>query len=179
MSQSRVNTTGFNARLDAVSKAKQAYILARTTLENRLREQMRNELSNLQTQVDIAVRYAVDAGESKASILRALGTKDYGTINASLERTQSVTEIKGADPLDSVYRLDGEILFVDYVRHGTQGYTGSARFEVKTLDDGRPMFMAITPLWSDDYTVRNDVVVALDGKLDGEYYDEAVTWLQQ
>jgi hypothetical protein len=80
-----------NARLDAVSKAKQAYVLAKSTLEQRLREQMKTELANIQTQMDIAVRYAFDAGESKADILRALGTKDYGTLNASLERTQGVT----------------------------------------------------------------------------------------
>jgi hypothetical protein len=172
----------FNARLDAVSKAKQAYVLARTTLENRLREQMRNELNNLQTQVDIAVRYAVDAGESKASILRALGTKDYGTINSSLERTQAVAEIKGTDPLDSVYGIEvtdeGEQFFyATYVNHGSQRYNGKARFKIKKLDDGRLMFMALTPLWSDDYTVRNDAVVALDGKTDGDYYEEAVKWV--
>lgn len=172
-----VNTTGFNQRLDAVSKARQAFVVAKSTLEARLREQMRDELSNLQTQVDIAVRYAFDSGESKASIMRALGTKDFNTMQGSLDRTQSVAEVVGADPLDSVYRIDGETLFVEYVRHGTQNYTGRAEFNVKRLDDGRVMFMAITPLWSDDYTVRNDVVVALDGKLDGEYYDEAVAWL--
>jgi predicted PP-loop superfamily ATPase len=62
-----------SARLSAVNKAKQAYVMAKTTLEQRLREQMREELSNLQTQIDIAVRYAYDSGESKADILRAMG----------------------------------------------------------------------------------------------------------
>lgn len=172
----------FNARLDAVSKAKQAYVIARTTLENHLREQMRNELNNLQTQVDIAVRYAVDAGESKASILRALGTKDYGTINSSLERTHAVAEIKGANPLDSVYDISyddngDEFLYVSYQNHGKQGYSGEARFRIKRLDNGGILFLSTTPLWNDDYTVRNDAVVALDGKTDGEYYDEAIAWM--
>ncbi len=166
-----------SARLDAVSKAKQAYILARTTLEARLREQMRKELANLQTQVDIAVRYAVDAGESKASILRALGTKDYNTLNASLERTQGVAEIVGADPLAGVYSLDRDVLGVRYVNHGTQNYNGEAVFALKRLDDGKILLLSTTPLWSDDYTVRNDAVMALDGKSDGEYYDEAVKWI--
>jgi hypothetical protein len=170
----------FSQKLDAVSKAKQAYVLARTTLEARLREQMRLELANLQTQIDIAVRYAVDAGESKASVLRALGTKDYNTVKASLDRTQAVAEIVGADPLANVYLLDGndgyEFLHVHYVNHGTQGYTGDAKFRVKRLDNGGILFLAETPLWNDDYTIRNDVVVALDGKTDGEYYEEAVAW---
>ena len=91
-----------STRLDAVAKARQAYVVARTTLEQRLREQMRLELTNLQTQVDIAVRYAFDAGESKAAIMRAMGTKDYNTMNASLERTQGVAEVVGTDPLAEV-----------------------------------------------------------------------------
>lgn len=171
----------FSAKLDAVSKAKQAYVLARTTLEARLREQMRLELANLQTQIDIAVRYAVDAGESKASVMRALGTKDYNTVKASLDRTQSVAEIIGDDPLGNVYFVDGnddaERLHVHYVNHGTLSYTGDAVFRIKRLDNGKLLFLAETPLWNDDYTIRNDVVVALDGKTDGEYYEEVVAWL--
>lgn len=171
----------FSAKLDAVSKAKQAYVLARTTLEARLREQMRLELANLQTQIDIAVRYAVDAGESKASVLRALGTKDYNTVKASLDRTQGVAEVVGDDPLADVYYTDGnegyERLFVRYVNHGTAGYTGNAQFKIKRLDNGGVLFLSDTPLWNEDYTIRNDAVVALDGKTDGEYYEEAVAWL--
>ena len=167
-----------NARLDAVTKAKQAYVLARTTLEARLREQLASEMANLQTQIDIAVRYAVDAGETKAAILRALGTKDYNTLKASLERTQGVTEVVGVDPLDSVYALDGDVLTVRYVSHGSLNYSGDAVFTVKRFDDGKILLLADTPLWSDDYAVRNDVVAALDGRTDGEYYDEVIEWLR-
>jgi hypothetical protein len=167
----------FSAKLDAVAKAKQAYVLARTTLEARLREQMRLELANLQTQIDIAVRYAVDAGESKASVLRALGTKDYNTVKASLDRTQGVVEVVGSDPLANVYRVDGDVLYVSYRSHGSWNYTGDAQFRIKRLDGGGVLFLSETPLWSDDYTVRNDAVVALDGRTDNEYYEEAVAWL--
>jgi hypothetical protein len=171
-----------SARLDAVMKAKQAYVAARTTLEARLREQLKEELSNLQTQIDIAVRYAVDSGESKADVLRALGTKDYATINSSLERTRGVSEVVGVNPLDRVYSLavvDGvERLTANYVDHGSMRYTGDALFTVKRLDDGEVLFLSETPLWSDDYTKRNDVVVALDGRSDGEYYYEASEWVR-
>lgn len=169
-----------NARLDAVTKAKTAYVMARATLEARLREQMANELSNLQTQIDIAVRYAFDSGESKAAILRALGTKDYGTLNASLERTDAVTEIAGESWLDNVYQLldNGKHLMVDYDNHGTREITGVATFEIITTVDGRKLFSSVTPLWNDDYTIRNDVVGVLDGQFDNEYYYEAVAWLR-
>lgn len=172
----------FNARLDAVSKAKKAYVLAKASLEARLREQLVSELANLQTQIDIAVRYAVDSGESKASVLRALGTKDYATLNASLERTHAVTEVVGADPLDDVFTYevtsDGvELLHVHYVNHGGSNYSGQASFKIKRLDDGTVLFLSEDSLWNENFTVRNDVVVALDGRKDGEYYDEAAAWL--
>jgi len=172
-----------NAKLDAVTKARQAFQLAKMTLENRLREQMREQLSNLQTQVDIAIRYAYDSGESKSAIMRAMGTKDYNTMQASLDRTTAVAEIVGRNPLDDVYAYltdqDGvEKLKVKYINHGSMEYSGSAIFTIKRLDGGGILFLSDTPLWSDDYTVRNDVVVALDGRVDGEYYEEAVKWMQ-
>lgn len=168
--------------LDAVQKARQAFVVARTTLEARLREQMREELTNLQTQVDIAVRYAFDSGESKASIMRAMGTKDYNTMNASLERTQGVAQIVGADPLADVYSLqvvgDDTYIQVEYVNHGTDKLNGKAIFEVKHLEGGGVLLLADSPLWNDDYTVRNDAVAVLDGKTDGYYYEEAIEWLK-
>ena len=166
-----------STNLDAVAKARQAFVVARTTLEARLREQMRVELTNLQTQVDIAVRYAFDSGESKASIMRAMGTKDYNTMNASLERTQGVAQIVGADPLADVYKILHGSLFVNYVNHGPDKFNGSASFEMKTLEDGKILLLALDSLWNDDYTVRNDAVAVLDGKLDGYYYEEAIEWL--
>lgn len=183
--------TKLSQKLDAVSKAKQAYVLARTTLEQRLRDQMRAELGNLQTQIDIAVRYAVDAGESKAAILRALGTKDYNTVKASLDRTQGVTEVVGADPLAGVYTLlPGEYMSIEtgeatdairviYNEHGPNDATGVSDFDFRTLEDGRVLLTAHESLWNDDYTVRNDAVAFLDGKMDGYYYDELVEWLKQ
>lgn len=168
-------------QLDAVSKAKQAYVIAKTTLEQRLRDQMRKELSNLQTQIDLAVRFAFEAGESKAEIMRSLGTKDYHTLNASLERTEGVQEVKGVNPLDQCYSFDlqtGEFN-VTYEDHGPLQITGSATFDYKILDDGTKWFMARTPLWNEDFTVRNDVVAALDNRQSGEYYDEALYWVER
>lgn len=166
-----------STKLDAVAKARQAYVVARTTLEQRLREQMRDELTNLQTQVDIAVRYAFDAGESKAAIMRAMGTKDYNTMNASLERTTGVAEIVGADPLAEVYKIVDGLLYVSYLNHGPDKFNGSASFEVKQLEDGKILLLALDSLWNENYTVRNDAVAVLDGKADGYYYEEVIKWL--
>jgi hypothetical protein len=66
---------------------------------------------------------------------------------------------------------------VSYVNHGPSKANGSASFQMKTLDDGKLFLIALNPLWNEDYTVRNDAVAFLDGKLDGFYYDEVVAWL--
>lgn len=166
-----------NALLDAVTKSKTAYVTAKTTLEARLRERLKEELSNLQTQVDIAVRIAYNSGESKADIMRAMGTKDYHTLNAALARTEAVEEIRGDDPLGNVYALDGDVLTVDYLKHGVGELTGKARFTVKRLADGEIMLDPIDSLWNDDYTIKNQVVAVLGGRFEGEYYEEAIEWL--
>lgn len=152
--------------------------MAKTTLEQRLREQMREELANLQTQIDISVRFAYDSGESKADILRALGTTNYHTIYESLERTNAVTEIVGENPLDSIYTMMGDdVVVVSYDKHGPKQYSGEASFTVKKLDDGSYLFLSLDPLWSEDYRVRNDVVAVLDGVKDGFYYEELCEWI--
>lgn len=169
-----------NVRLDAVTKAKQAYVVAKATLEARLREQMREELANIQTQMDIAIRYAIDSGESKADVLRALGTKDYGTLNSSLARTNAVNEIVPDDPYAHIFTMMGDdTVVVSYDGHGPNKYSGEASFNIKKLDNGGYLFLSLDPLWNEDYTVRNDVVAVLDGKTDGFYYEELVQWLIQ
>lgn len=169
-----------NAKLSAVNKAKQAYVVAKTGLEQRLREQMQSELSNLQAQIDIAVRFAFDSGESKADIMRALGTSDYHTVNGSLERTRGVTELVGDNPYDSIYTMMGsDVVVANYDNHGPNGYSGEASFSVKKLDDGSYLFLSLDPLWSDDYKTRNDVVAVLDGVKDGYYYEELSEWIRQ
>lgn len=151
---------------------------AKSTLEHRLREQLNKEMSNLQTQIDIAVRYAYDSGETKANILRALGTKDFNTVVRCLERTSAVAEIVGESPLDSIYSwLDKDTVRAVYKDHGPNNYSGEASFVVKKLDNGSYLFLSLDSLWSEDYKTRNDIVAALDGKTDGHYYEELVSWV--
>lgn len=169
------------AKLDAVAQAKERYVIAKANLEYRLRDQLKKELNNLQTQMDITVRYAVDEGCSKASVLRALGTKDYRTLYDSLDRTDSIVEPQGSTGLESAYKFNlqtGE-LNVAYENHGPLRVTGEATFDYRVLDDGTKWFMSRTPLWNEDFTVRNDVVAALDNRQDGDYYDEAVAWVER
>lgn len=167
------------ATLDAVTRSKGAYALAKSTLEARLRDELREELRKLNSQLDISIRYAYDDGHSKAEILRALGTKDFYTLKNSLERTENVVEIKGVSPLDSVYSFDAinQLLTVNYAVHGPNEITGGAVFKHKKMEDGSRWLFSETPLYSEDYALRNKVVGVLDQKQDGYYYDEAMEWI--
>lgn len=166
-----------SAYLDAVSKARSELVIARATLEHRLREQLEEQLANMQAQVDLAVRYAYDHGHSKGQILSAMGAKYYGMVNDSLARTEGVSEIVGDDPLADVYSLEGDVLTVRYEKHGPRELTGEAEFLFKKMLDGGYMFLSRTPLYNEDYSVRNDVVGALDQRQDGPYYEEALEWV--
>ena len=170
-----------SAYLDAVTKARSELVMARATLESRLRQELEEKLANMEAQLDIAVRYAYDNGHSKGQILSAMGAKYYGMVNESLERTEGVVEVKGVSPLDSVYTFDlytGEFTAI-YDKHGPEQITGSATFDFRILDDGTKWFMSKTPLWNEDFTIRNDVVAALDNRQGGDYYEEALEWVQR
>ena len=168
-----------SAHLDAVTKARTELVLARATLEARLRDELESQLSNMQSRLDLTVRYAYDAGHSKAQILQAMGAKYYGIVNESLERTEGTEEIVGSDPLDSVYELDEArgALTVRYNNHGPAEITGEAIFEVKYMHDGTILFFAHTPLWNEDYTKKNEVVAVLSNINEGYYYEEAIAWM--
>ena len=168
-----------SAHLDAVTKARTELVMAKATLEARLREQLEEQLHNMQSRLDLTVRYAYDAGHSKAQILQAMGAKYYGIVNESLERTEGLEEIVGRDPLDSVYELDEArgALTVRYDEHGPSLVSGEATFEIKYMHDGTMLLFAHTPLWNEDYTQKNDVVAVLSNVNEGYYYEEAVAWL--
>ena len=169
------------ATLDAVTRSKGAYALAKSTLEARLRDELKEQLRKLNSQLDIAIRYAYDDGHSKAEILRALGTRDFYTLKHSLDRTENVVELKGVSPLDSVYSYADitELLTVNYVAHGPSEISGFAVFKYKKMEDGSRWLFSETPLYTEDYSVRNKAVGVLDQKQDGYYYDEAMRWLDE
>jgi hypothetical protein len=106
-----------------------------------------------------------------------MGTRDWKTLQACLDRTDAVTQIVGQDPLDKAYTIIDDTLVATYSNHGPLDITGMGTFAIKKMGDGTTWFMAVDPLWNADYSVRNDVVAALDGKQDGYYYEEAMGWL--
>jgi hypothetical protein len=168
-----------SAHLDAVAKARTELVLAKATLEARLREELEDQLLNMQSRLDLTVRYAYDAGHSKAQILQAMGAKYYGIVNESLERTEGVDEVVGVDPLASVYDYDIStgMLRVTYDKHGPDLISGEAEFMYAVLHDGAEVFFSNTPIYNEDYSKKNEVVTAIADRQNGFYYEEALAWV--
>jgi hypothetical protein len=74
--------------LDKVTTAKMEYKKRREDLEALAREKLDEDLFWVRSNLNQAVRNAVNAGESKAAVMRALGTKNFDTIKFLLERTK-------------------------------------------------------------------------------------------
>lgn len=72
---------------DRIRQAKRDLVDYKRDAESILRAELANRIATRQKIVDDAVRAAYDHGLSKAAIGRALGTKDYRTVQATLDRT--------------------------------------------------------------------------------------------
>lgn len=166
-------------RVKAVAEARRAFREAQATAEARLREQMREEMLQHRTTLDLRIREAVNAGVTIADVMRAYPTKDRKTILTSLERTKSMAVEETPAEDGANYVLSHGELFVDYTNFGPDEVTGSARFTFERWDDEKFHLLAIDELWNEDYTEKNEVVFRLDDVADGYYYDSAVAFLEE
>lgn len=147
------------------------------TLEAQVRAQLKAELQEVQTAVDIAAATAYRAGASKAAVGRALGSQDYNTYNDSIERGLSVV---GNGSTNSGLIMEtywhGNEQWVDVIR-GSE----AATFKVGFTDDESesPWLIAITDLWSDEYTVKNQLVAELDMETGGDLFNEVMKYVMQ
>lgn len=126
------------------------------------------------------------AGIPTTKFGEAIGTKDYRTVMDIMDLTRvefenRVLEVEDVEPDGSDrYSLDATtgVLTVRYQDHGEKGITGQAEFEVVDADDVEGfLLIALTDMWNEDYTVRNDVVAELDTG-SGPYWEEVQTWLR-
>ena len=78
------NTPEQDAALEKVRVADKDYRQARGVLEQRFRDEMKQRLSDRVAHRDRAVRAARDTGVAIGKIGRALGTKDFSTVNVIL-----------------------------------------------------------------------------------------------
>lgn len=172
-----------DSKLQAVTFARENLRQMKQNLEEELRRELQEKLAHAQVLVDNAVRAAFDSGIRKAEILRAMGTRDFRTMQDCLDRTESIAGVASSSSLDSTYSYDPEakILSVNYVNHGPNDITNKARFEVKRNEDDNQIFFDSldSKYYGDNYASINHAVVWLDRKLEGFYYEEALEWLHE
>lgn len=171
---------------DFLKEAVEDFTELKNELEEKLRKQMQKELANASLQVDIAAAAFCRAGGAKIAAGRLMGTKDYNTYKASIERGNAVLgepahEVhKDAENAPAETNWDADF---DWIGDGTEPllrvtYLGdTAEFEVVSVD-GSLMFDSKTELWDDGYTKRNEAASGLDGVFFGNLYDQAVEFVK-
>jgi hypothetical protein len=159
--------------LEQVAAAAKAKRDLERTLEARLREEMKRQLAEADTALAVAAGQAFRAGTAKAAIGRALGSKDYNTYNDYITRGFDLTA-----GVESDTSATGASFSIDDEYVVTVSYDGQvADFTTMSDDEGLLYARAITPLWNEDYSVRNEVVNKLDLAYDGELYEEFIAFV--
>lgn len=144
------------------------------TLEAKLRDKLKEELSKDSTALDIAAAEAFRSGAKKAAIGRAMGTKDFNTYNDAIDRGLRLIGTTASTASGVSLRFDiDNLLVVNY-------YGQEAEFEIYYLEgQENPFLNATTPLWDEAYANKNLLVEALDGVSSGALYDEVVAWIRK
>jgi len=163
-------------RMAAITAARQSLREAKETAEARLKEQLRIELLQHSTVLDLRIREAVEAGDRVSDVMRAYPTRDRHTILKSLSRTEGITADAPVSEYSNRYRLNDDTLFVNYVSFGPSELTANALFTVERWQDGTFFLTAIDVDGLGDYT---DTITQLDGETDGFYYDDATAFLRE
>lgn len=127
---------------DRIRQAKRDLVDFKRDAESILRAELANRIATRQKIVDDAVRAAYDYGLSKAAIGRALGTKDYRTVQATLDRTVPTDPAHHDTPAQDTpttptqagtWHREGNAVRLDNVILPSvpDGYTGTLTFDVE------------------------------------------------
>lgn len=116
--------------VNKVRKTSDDYRIARDTMERQLREELAQRLSQLQAIRDNEVRIAYAMGVKKATLKRAIGSKDHNTL-------QNILSIGGALlPEQEMIVWNGADAFtVNYVDYLGERVYGQLFCQVVTADD--------------------------------------------
>lgn len=161
--------------LSELAKRRSNYKDFREAVEADLAKEKRLRLAAEEHAIDTLIFTAAAEGASTGQIKRAYGTKDHRTISERLKAHAAEIEAIRARKVNDIgempewLRVDGDQVVVDLPSCET------VLFDVVPLADGeKVMFMTNTPLWSDDYTEKNEAVELLDGKTEGESEEASV-----
>jgi hypothetical protein len=125
-------TADQRAAVSRVRNASDGYRVARINLERQLREQLQRELSGLMAVRDNEVRIAYALGVRKATLKRAIGSKDHATI-------QNILSIGGALTMpdsSQVTWIDTNNFVLNYVDYKGERIYGGIECSVVADDQG-------------------------------------------
>lgn len=123
---------------ERIRQAKRDLVDYKRDAESILRAELANRIATRQKIVDDAVRAAYDHGLSKAAIGRALGTKDYRTVQVTLDRTVPAlatdTPTTPTTPTQAgTWLREGNTVRLDnmVLPSAPDGFTGTLTFDVE------------------------------------------------
>lgn len=144
------------------------------TLRSELEAEVERKIALARDASDLAIRKAYNAGARKADILRASGTRNFGTIQESLDRTEGVSVALDEAAPSQEFEWDD---LTGGLRVTIAGDT--AIFDVQRRGSDDYIFYTDHPLWNNDYTVKNLVVDQLDGVTFGPLWERANAWVRK
>lgn len=151
--------------LDQLSERRLAFKAYQQQVEEELRALRLEKLGAEKASIEYLVAKAAAEGATTGQIKRAYGTKDHRTIadilGARAKEIEAIrTAAEEAKRGPEWFQLDSEFVRVFLGEH-------SAMFQWHDVE-GELMFTTEEPLWNEDFTIKNEAVALLDGKLESE-----------
>lgn len=162
------------ATLEQLSERRLSFKAYRETVEEELRQLRLQKLAAEQASIEHLVVKAVAEGATLGQVKRAYGTKDHRTIATIV--TARAAEIEAIRQS----KLTAKAKTEDWFQLG--GVPGLALVTIGDHQayyswsevDGELMFTTESPLWNDDFTIKNEAVALLDGKTESESEEAAI-----
>lgn len=132
--------------------------------------------------VDVVAREALAEGLSRSAIAKALGESRV-TVNERLHRSTDKKVVKRSVEAPKVeaekefppYRIDGDILVVDYFEYGPDKVSGHGQFEIVKDEDGEE----VSYWFISTQTAMASVSDLLDTRYEGWYYEDAQAYVKK
>lgn len=156
--------------LSELEDRRAAFKVYREKVEEELRLKRIEMLGAEQASIEHIIVRAMANGATIGQVKKAYGTKDHRTIATIVTaRADEIEAVRRA----AVEKKPAPNWFELYDGHATVTVgNDSADFEWSEVD-GDIMFFSGTPLWNDDFTIRNEAVALLDGKTETDTEEAA------
>lgn len=148
--------------LQELAEGRAAYKTRRARIDEELRTLRAEKLAAEQAAIEQIIVRAMAEGATLGQIKRAYGTKDHRTISDIV--TSRADEIQAVRDAREAKRKATEDWFKIREDNILVTINGHEAFFTYTNVDDVIMFTTDTPLWNEDFSIKNEAVAILDGK---------------